>query len=100
MFSYTVSMEPDNRIFSNACALIDSQVEGAEKEKLLRDVDGSLIQRYSTPSGKIRVLSDYDVYAVYIESDVNLDQVLAQFSTSYGLQSWIKNQVDVLGNTN
>lgn len=92
MFSYTVSMEPDTKIFMNTCALIDSEVNEKNKEQLLVDVDGSLIQIYNTVNGNIKVLSDYDVYAVYVDSDVNLDQIFSDHAKEYGLATWKKIQ--------
>jgi len=89
MFSYTVSMEPDEKVFKDACALIDSKVSYLKKERLLTDVDGSLIQVYDTANGKIKVLSDYDVYAVYVESSVDLDEVLKSHAKEYGLDAYI-----------
>lgn len=92
MFSYTVSMEPDEKIFMDTCALIDSMVAEKNKEQLLADVDGSLIQVYNTANGNIKVLSDYDVYAVYVDSDVNLDQIFSDHAKEYGLATWKKIQ--------
>ena len=43
---------------------------------MLVDVDGSQIQVYKTPSGEIVVFNDYEVDAVYVDSDVNLDKIL------------------------
>lgn len=40
------------------------------------DVDGSTIQSYTTSAGEILVFDDYDIGAVYVKSDVNLDKVL------------------------
>lgn len=92
MFSYTVSMEPNEKIFMNTCTLIDSRVAEKKKEQLLTDVDGTLIQVYNTPNGKIKVLSDYDVYAVYVDSDVNLDQIFNDHAEKHGLTAWEKIQ--------
>ena len=90
MFSYTISMEPDDTIFMNACALIDSKVSVKEKKKLLVDVDDSLIQAYDIQDGRIKIMSDYDVYAVYIDSDIDLGQILTEFAEDYGISLWVK----------
>ena len=76
MFSYTISKNADKKAFDHACALIEARVDDIKKEKILEDVDGSQIQIYNTPSGKIEVYNDYEVDAVYIDSDVNLDHII------------------------
>ena len=53
-------------------AKIEKELKPLKKEKLLIDVDGSLIQVYYTDSKKIKVLNDYEVDAVYIESEKEL----------------------------
>ena len=50
MFNYTVAKEADNKAFLNACAKIEKELKPLKKEKLLIDVDGSLIQVYYTDS--------------------------------------------------
>ena len=40
------------------------------------DVDGSTMQYYETDKGDIRLLDDYDVCAVYVDSDVELNETL------------------------
>lgn len=72
MFNYTVAKEADNKAFLNACAKIEKEVKPLKKEKMLVDVDGSLIQIYYTDNKKIKVLNDYDVDAVYIETEKEL----------------------------
>lgn len=76
MFSYNIAKEANNKAFIKACAAIESKVKGIEKEDLLIDVDGTVIQIYNTPDGRIKVLNDYEVDAVYADSDVDLSEVL------------------------
>lgn len=76
MFTYNISKVADNKAFRNACAAIEAKVKGITKEELLADVDGSLIQIYNTPEGSIKVFNDYEVDAVYADSEVNLSKVL------------------------
>ena len=76
MFTYNISKVADNKAFRNACAAIEAKVNGITKEELLADVDGSLIQIYNTPDGSIKVFNDYEVDAVYADSEVNLSKVL------------------------
>ena len=76
MFSYTIAKNADRKAFDRTCALIESNVKDIKKEKVLEDVDGTLIQIYHTPNGKIKVCNDYDVDAVYVDSDANLDHII------------------------
>lgn len=72
-YSYNVEKVADNKSFLRACEEIERQgIEGLQKKRLLVDVDGSLIQIYIVPNGEIKVMNDYEVDAVYIDSDVDL----------------------------
>lgn len=75
MFNYTVAKEADNTAFLNACAKIENEIKPLKKEKLLIDVDGSAIQVYYAENKKIKVLNDYEVDAVYVESDKELSNL-------------------------
>ena len=72
MFSYNISTEASEKDFKKACEKIENEFAHIKKENILEDVDGSLIQIYTTPNGKIKVFNDYEVDAVYIDSDVEL----------------------------
>ena len=76
MYSYTLSNQPDNTLFLKTCLLIESHVDAVTKEKMLVDVDGSCVQRYYTPQGIIKVSNDFEVYALYIDSDIDLSSIL------------------------
>jgi len=75
MFSYNVAKNADQRAFDRICAVIESRLRGIEKLPVLIDVDGTQIQIYNTQNGKIKVVNDYEVDAVYIDSDVRLDGI-------------------------
>lgn len=76
MFSYTVSKEADNLAFKNACIDLEKSVKISKKDKLLIDVDGTLIQIYNADGKKIKVVNDYEVDAVYIDSDIDLKDIV------------------------
>lgn len=76
MYSYNISKSADKKAFDNICALIEAKVKGFTKEKVLVDVDGTQIQIYNTPDGKITVYNDYEVDAVYIDSDAELNNII------------------------
>ena len=76
MFTYNIAKEANKAAFDNACALIETYLGNFKKENLLEDVDGTQIQIYDTPNGKIKVYNDYEVDAVYVDSDVNLENAM------------------------
>ena len=75
MFHYTVAKNADQKAFESVCVLLEVKINGMVKEKLLEDVDGTLIQIYKTGGKEITVFNDYEVGAVYIDSELNLDQI-------------------------
>ena len=75
MFSYTVSKTANNHSFMEACGLIEAALDSFEKERLLMDVDGSMIQIYYTPGGKIEVINDCEVDSVCVDSEVDLSEL-------------------------
>lgn len=78
MYSYTISKEPDNKLFLRVCSLIEKNITGLTKEELLIDVDGSLYQKYLLAQEKIVVRNDYEIYALYVDSDIDLTKIIEQ----------------------
>lgn len=76
MFSYNIAKTADAKAFAKACGLIEKNVSIVKKEDTITDVDGSKIQIYSTDNGNIKVFNDYEVDAVYCDSDISLDKIL------------------------
>lgn len=72
MFSYNIAKNADKKAFDNICTEIESKVKDIKKEQLLEDVDGTQIQIYNAPSGKIKIYNDYEVDAVYIVAEFDL----------------------------
>lgn len=75
IYGYTLAMSADPVVFMKACHTLEQQGIYPAGE-LLEDVDGSLIRYYSYHQQKIRVASDYEIDAVFIDSQVNLSEVL------------------------
>lgn len=75
-FDYTFFPDNSQEQFRKACLKIEKKLPGAKKEKLLIDVDGSTIQTYTQNNADIDVYDDYDVGAVIVKSDINLDGIL------------------------
>ena len=72
MFSYTVEKTASEKAFEKACHLIETHFKGISKEKPLEDVDGTTIQIYRNGGKKIKVCNDYEVDAVYVDSEIEL----------------------------
>ncbi|MBP3505093.1 MAG: hypothetical protein J6K43_01635 [Lachnospiraceae bacterium] len=77
MFKYNIHNTADNGKFKAACEKIESSIKDLNIEKPLVDVDGSIIQIYNSGNDKIKVYNDYEVDAVYIDSEVNLDKLFS-----------------------
>lgn len=76
MFKYNIHKEADNSKFEAACKKIENGIKDLNIEETLIDVDGSVIRIYNSGNDKIKVYNDYEVDAVYIDSEVNLDKLL------------------------
>ena len=72
MFSYTVEKSASKQSFEMVCRLIESHFIGIVKEKLLEDVDGTAIQSYYFDGKTIKVCNDFEVDAVYVDSEIEL----------------------------
>ena len=71
-YDYTVCNCADEGVFYKQCRSIESNIPNLIMAKLLDDVDGSLVQKYSHPNGMIVVKNDCQVDAVYVQSDFDL----------------------------
>lgn len=72
MYSYTIAKTASEAVFQNVCKLIEAHFKGISKERILEDVDGSTIRIYHTGTATIKVYNDYEVDAVYIDSEIEL----------------------------
>lgn len=78
-FEYSIYPDNSSSIFDETCEKIDRAFKDAEKQEKLVDVDGSTIQRFHIDGKKVVVYDDYDVGAVYVESDINLSGVVEEY---------------------
>lgn len=76
MFDYTICKHNSPKEFKQTCEKIEQHFSHIKKHKLLVDVDGSTIQIYSNGDAKIKVYDDYDVGAVFVISDLDLQSIL------------------------
>lgn len=75
VYSYTVSNTASESAFARSCKLIESSFKGIIKENTLVDVDGSSVKIYHKNGAKIKVCNDYEVDAVYVDSEIELNDV-------------------------
>lgn len=77
MKKYDYTIFPDNspNEFKKACSRIENAFPSFKKNKLLIDVDGSTIQTYTKDNKDIDVYDDYDIGAVFVKSEINLDEI-------------------------
>ncbi len=74
MYSYTICNQPDSKLFEKQCLALEKHVPDLIKGDLLEDVDGSQIQVYAKDEAKILVYNSEYVGALYIESEIELEQ--------------------------
>ena len=74
-FDYNLFTDNSPKEFKAACLKIEEKHPEAKKHDLLVDVDGSTIQIYYISDKEILVFDDYEVGAVYVVSDYNLDDI-------------------------
>lgn len=74
MFSYNICNVPDSTIFYRQCKALEKHILSLEKGSLLTDVDGSQTQIYQLDGKEITVHNSNYVGAVYIDSEVDLEQ--------------------------
>ena len=79
-YSYNINANVNEKDFFMCCKLIEKGLPGILKEELLIDVDGSLIQMYCYMGKEIAVYDDYYVDAVYVDSNVNLEEIIGKKS--------------------
>ena len=72
-FHYNICTEADEELFYKQCTALENHIPDLSKERLLQDVDGSLIQIYYHEKGELVVYNDYLVGALYIESDFDIE---------------------------
>lgn len=75
VFDYNIYTDNSPKKFKETCKKIEKEYPNAIKRKLLVDVDGSTIQTYTENGKDIDVYDDYDIGAVFVRSEIRLDEV-------------------------
>lgn len=74
MFDYNLSTEYDPALFAEVAKTLDSLLT-MKKEAVLRDVDDTLVQRYSDGENSVVLRADTEVGATYVKSDIDLSHI-------------------------
>lgn len=78
-YTYTIAKHYDRQAFF---ALQDALTVGLpsfmKKYRLLEDVDGTLIQVYKAGNVVVKAFCDYEIGAVFVDSDINLSNILQE----------------------
>lgn len=74
MYDYTICSEADEEVFKRQCRALEKRIPNLEKTKLLVDVDSSKTQIYIKDGKQIAVHNSYYIGAIYIKSEIDLDQ--------------------------
>ena len=83
MYSYNIAPMSDEQAFLSTCRSIEETGVVRKKERLLIDVDGTMIQIYHATEGSIKVINDHMVDAVYVDSTISLPQLGPDVSKSW-----------------
>ena len=72
-YDYNICTVQDDEIFKKQCKALEKYIPGLVKINYLVDVDSSQIQIYQKDGMQISVINDYDIGAVYIRSEFDID---------------------------
>lgn len=73
MYEYNITNFFSEKYFKLQCKALEINIQGLELIELLEDVDGSAIATYKTDKGIIKVINDYPIGAMWIESDFDIE---------------------------
>ena len=82
MYTYTILQNANQTVFRHICSTIESSIPNIKKDALLEDVDGTQIQIYVIQNGKIKVYNDCEIDAVYIDSEIDLENIVKTFHST------------------
>ena len=76
-YDYNITREYDRTIFAKTVYLLTKSIEKIEESKYFEDpLDGDQIQIIKTPEGQVKVINDFMVGAIWVKSEINLDDIL------------------------
>ena len=72
-FDYTICKDNNTVKFKETCEAIRKNIPDLIEKRLAIDIDGSTIQWFIKDDKNIIVYDDYEIGAVFVESDMELD---------------------------
>ena len=76
-YTYNVAKEYDKSVFAETVSHLMKNIKNIMRSEYSEDpLDGNQIQVIKTPVGQIKIINDFEVGAVWVESETNLDDVL------------------------
>jgi hypothetical protein len=72
-YFYTICDQFAPDLFPKQCTALEKHIPNLQKDRLLKDVDSSTWQFYSSPYGELVVRNDYSINELYIESDFDIE---------------------------
>lgn len=73
MYKYIITKFFSEKYFKLQCKALEIHIPHLELIDLSEDVDGSSIAEYRTDKGTIKVINDYPIGAMWVESDIDID---------------------------
>lgn len=74
-YSYNIRDQADETLFYKQCDALEKNIPNIRKIDFRQDVDSSIIQIYEVGNQKIEVYNDTNVGAIYIKSEIDLEQL-------------------------
>ena len=74
VYKYNICNVPDEEVFLKQCEALERHIPRIIKGDIHTDVDGSKTQLYTLQDSKIIIHNSYYIGAVYIDSEIELEQ--------------------------
>lgn len=76
-YTYNIASEFDTEAFWGITRILDDTLPANTRQELVEDfLDGSLLKIYHTSGSAVRVECNWDIGAVFIDSEINLDAII------------------------
>ena len=76
-YIYNIAKEYDREVFTKTVAQLEKNTINIESSEYIEELlDGDQIQIIKAPEGQVKVINDFMVGAVWVESEINLDDIL------------------------
>ena len=83
MKMYDLYYKNDNAMFYELCSLVEKEFPGYDKDKLLIDVDGSLVQAYFQGDKQIVIINGIDWGYIFARANVDLSKFVSTLTTGF-----------------